>query len=126
MIEKPGVFYKKDENILTERILKCVYPIAYKIAYVSAFILAAIIGIWGMALVLDIAYTQANFWGFCIAFLLFPLALIILPWFDALVNQDLKALAVVYGGAIIIAALFYLLKEAKKESRVQGIKKKGG
>lgn len=64
-----------------------------------------VFGIWGFFLSLGIVHEVVGFWGFAIAFVLFPVTFAAAPWYALFHWGTWFPLAVSYGGFIVALIL---------------------
>jgi hypothetical protein len=75
---------------------------------VLGYIIFAIFGLWSFIIDLTIVYQAAGFWGFVIAFVLFPITFAVAPWYALIIQGNWFPLVIGYGGGIVAVILFYI------------------
>jgi len=64
-----------------------------------------ITGLWGFILCLGVVANQLGFIGTVFAFMLFPVTLLVAPWYEALANSNWFLVLLIYGGGIVSVTL---------------------
>jgi hypothetical protein len=62
-----------------------------------------IAGIVGFILCLGVVANNLGFIGTVIAFMLFPVTILVAPWYEALANSNWFLVLLIYGGGIVSA-----------------------
>ncbi len=87
---------------------KSVQETLHTIFATLGYILYFIFGIWSFLVNLSIANEILGFWGVLLGFTLFPVLLVVMPWYALVAWGNWFPLAVTYGGLILAFALNFI------------------